>query len=58
MRFSEGKKEATQDLPLFDSPMTTSDRVPGLRLRTDEITSPTVSIVYLNELKTVNKRKI
>ena len=51
----EGKKEASQDLPLFDSPMATSERVPGLGLRTDEITSPTVSIVYLQELKNVNR---
>lgn len=49
------KKETSKNLPLFDSPMATSDRVPGLRLRTDEITSPTVSMVYLNELKNVNR---
>ena len=49
------KKETSKDLPLFNSPMATSNRVPGLRLRTDEITSPTVSIVYLNELKNVNR---
>ena len=47
------KKEAVSNL--LDSPMATSNRVPGLRLRTDEITSPTVSIVYLIELKYVNK---
>ena len=50
------RKETSKDLLLFNSPMATSDRVPGLGHRTDEITSPTASIVYLNELKYVNPR--
>lgn len=37
------KKEAVSNL--LDSPMATSDRVPGLGHRTDEITSPTVSTI-------------
>ena len=48
------KKETSKNLPLFDSPKATSNRVPGPGHRTDEITSPTASIVYLNELKYVN----
>lgn len=50
----EGKKEASSNLPLFDSPKATTTS-PGPGLRTDEITSPTVISVYLNELKSVNK---
>lgn len=37
------KKEAVSNL--LDSPMATSDRVPGLGHRTDEITSPTASTI-------------
>ncbi len=49
------RKETSKDLLLFNSPMATSDRVPGLGHRTDEITSPTASLLYLNEMQAVNK---
>ena len=46
------KKEAISSLP--NSPRATTE-LPSSGPRIDEITSPTVPIVYLNELKTVNR---
>lgn len=46
------KKEAISSLP--NSPRATTE-LPSSGPRIDEITSPTVSIVYLIELKYVNK---
>ena len=47
------KKETQQDLPL-NSPTATVE-LPSRGHRTDELTPPTVPLVYLNELKSVNK---
>ena len=53
------KKEAQpENLPLFDSSAATSTLVPGRRLRIDELNSPTVLLLYLDELKTVNNNDV